>query len=99
MTHRPTNCLKDKFALNAVKFFRGTYDKITGYKAGVTGEDGYLLRCIFLETVAGIPGMAAGMFRHMKSLRTLKQDSGWIHHLLEEAENERMHLLTFLHLY
>lgn len=24
--------------------------------------------------------------------------SGWIHTLLEEAENERQHLLTFLHL-
>lgn len=24
--------------------------------------------------------------------------TGWIHTLLEEAENERMHLLTFMHL-
>ena len=34
----------------------------------------------------------------MMSLRTLKRDHGWIHTLLEEAENERMHLLTFLKL-
>ena len=32
----------------------------------------------------------------MVSLRTLKRDHGWIHTLLEEAENERMHLLTFM---
>lgn len=26
----------------------------------------------------------------------MRRDHGWIHTLLEEAENERMHLLTFL---
>ena len=26
----------------------------------------------------------------------MKRDHGWIHTLLEEAENERMHLLTFM---
>ena len=26
----------------------------------------------------------------------MKRDSGWIHTLLEEAENERMHLMTFM---
>ncbi len=36
------------------------------------------------------------MLRHMRSLRTMKRDHGRIHTLLEEAENERMHLLTFL---
>ncbi|CAF4312817.1 unnamed protein product, partial [Adineta steineri] len=44
------------------------------------------------------PGMVAGMSRHMKSLRTMQRDHGWIHTLLSEAENERMHLLTFLEL-
>ena len=42
--------------------------------------------------------MVAGMIRHLHSLRRLKRDGGWIHTLLEEAENERMHLLTFLRL-
>ena len=28
--------------------------------------------------------------------RSMERDYGWIHTLLEEAENERMHLLTFL---
>lgn len=55
-----------------------------------------MTRTIFLETVAGVPGMVAGMLRHMNSLRGMKRDHGWIHTLLEEAENERMHLLTFL---
>jgi len=40
--------------------------------------------------------MVGGMLRHMRSLRTLDRDHGWIHHLIEEAENERMHLFFFL---
>ncbi|CAK78737.1 unnamed protein product (macronuclear) [Paramecium tetraurelia] len=36
------------------------------------------------------------MHRHLRSLRRMKIDQGWIHTLLEEAENERIHLLTFL---
>lgn len=47
---------------------------------------------------AGVPGMVGGMLRHMRSLRSMRRDNGWIHTLLEEAENERMHLLTFLQL-
>ena len=40
----------------------------------------------------------AGMLRHLRSLRKMDRDHGWNHTLLEEAENERMHLLTFLKL-
>ncbi|OBT71167.1 hypothetical protein VF21_10083 [Pseudogymnoascus sp. 05NY08] len=61
-------------------------------------ERKWLVRFIFLESVAGVPGMVAGMLRHLHSLRRLKRDNGWIETLLEEAYNERMHLLTFLKL-
>ena len=37
-----------------------------------------------------------GMMRHLSSLRNMRRDHGWIHTLLEEAENERMHLLVFV---
>lgn len=62
------------------------------------GPDGWLNRIIFLETIAGVPGMVAATCRHLQSLRLMKRDKGWIHTLLEDAENERMHLLTFMHL-
>ena len=42
-------------------------------------------RFVFLETVAGVPGMVAGMLRHMRSLRALRRDHGWIRTLLEEV--------------
>ena len=44
------------------------------------------------------PGMIGAMVRHLKSLRRMTRDHCWIHTLLEEAENERMHLLTALEL-
>ncbi|KAI9786788.1 MAG: hypothetical protein M1816_007795 [Peltula sp. TS41687] len=59
-------------------------------------ERKWLIRMVFLESVAGVPGMVAGMLRHLHSLRRMKRDNGWIETLLEEAYNERMHLLTFL---
>ena len=43
----------------------------------------WVQRCLILETTAGVPGMVGGMARHLKSLRSLKRDKGWIHHLLE----------------
>ena len=51
-----------------------------------------MIQVVFLETVAGVPGMAAGMIRHLHSLRRMERDHGWIHTLLEEAENERKFL-------
>ncbi|KAG6336057.1 hypothetical protein ID866_3030 [Astraeus odoratus] len=62
----------------------------------VLTEKAWLRRILFLETVAGVPGMVAAMLRHLESLRSMRRDSGWIHTLLEDAENERMHLMTFM---
>ncbi|EKM49507.1 uncharacterized protein PHACADRAFT_131107 [Phanerochaete carnosa HHB-10118-sp] len=56
----------------------------------------WLQRILFLETIAGVPGMVAAVLRHLRSLRLMRRDAGWIHTLLEEAENERMHLMTFM---
>jgi hypothetical protein len=82
-----------------VKSIRTVYDYATGYSEQGMPYSKWMLRVIFLETIAGVPGMVGGMTRHMKSLRSMERDHGWIHHLLEEAENERMHLFIFLSLY
>ncbi|GFZ43938.1 Alternative oxidase, mitochondrial, partial [Saitozyma sp. JCM 24511] len=65
-------------------------------KGELLSDKDWLLRIILLESFAGVPGMIAGTLRHLRSLRLLRRDGGWIHTLLEEAENERMHLLTFM---
>ncbi|KAF0746998.1 hypothetical protein AaE_007908 [Aphanomyces astaci] len=97
-THRDPKETHAKVALFAVRVLRGGFDLVSRYKGpggGMTSTD-WLNRCLFLETVAGVPGMVAGMSRHLRSLRTMQRDQGWIHTLLEEAENERMHLLIFM---
>ncbi|POS84268.1 aox [Erysiphe pulchra] len=74
----------------------GDANAVAATKPYRMSERKWLIRFVFLESVAGVPGMVAGMIRHLHSLRRLKRDNGWIGTLLEEAYNERMHLLTFL---
>eukprot|EP01055_Gregarina_sp_Pseudo9_P005560 Gregarina_sp_Pseudo_9__5559@NODE_742_length_2284_cov_155_865033_g698_i0_p1_GENE_NODE_742_length_2284_cov_155_865033_g698_i0NODE_742_length_2284_cov_155_865033_g698_i0_p1_ORF_typecomplete_len363_score6_69AOX/PF01786_17/7_3e73_NODE_742_length_2284_cov_155_865033_g698_i011242212 len=97
-THFRPNKFVDMLAFAAVKGLRASFDLISGYSLGFVDEQGWLNRIIFLETVAGVPGLVAAMCRHLRSLRRMDRDYGWIHTLLEEAENERMHLMTALQL-
>ena len=88
--------MKDKLAYWAVINTKRMFDWVSGYNPETMVERHWINRAIFLETIAGVPGMVGGMQRHMRSLRTLERDHGWIHQLLSEAENERMHLFFFL---
>ena len=85
--HKPQN-LSDRVALIFTKFLRLLADTFFKKKYGH--------RAVVLETVAAVPGMVAGMLLHLKSLRKMQDDRGWIKILLDEAENERMHLMTFI---
>lgn len=40
-------------------------------------ERKWLIRFLFLESVAGVPGMVAASVRHLHSLRRMKRDNGW----------------------
>jgi len=53
-------------------------------------------RAIVLETVAAVPGMVGATLTHLRCLRRMIDDEGWIRTLMEEAENERMHLMSFV---
>lgn len=55
-------------------------------------------RAVVLETVAAVPGMVGGLFQHLKCLRRFRDDHGWIRTLVNEAENERMHLMVYIHI-
>ena len=81
--------MRDIFAKSMTKFFRFVADTFFAQRYGH--------RAVVLETVAGVPGMVAGMWLHFKSLRKMK--TGWgtqIREMLAEAENERMHLMFFI---
>lgn len=93
ITHLKPQGLTCKAAYRLVWLLRRVFDIGTGYTFGWKTEQSMMRRIIILETVAGLPGMIGAFIRHMRSLRRGTKDYGWIHSLLEEAENERMHLM------
>ncbi|CAN6247546.1 unnamed protein product [Urochloa humidicola] len=86
--HHVPVTLGDKMARWTVKALRWPTD--------IFFQRRYGCRAMMLETVAAVPGMVAGAVLHLRSLRRFEQSGGWIRALLEEAENERMHLMTFM---
>ena len=81
--------ISDSFAYSMTKFFRFIADTFFAKRYGH--------RAVVLETVAGVPGMVAGVWMHFKSLRAMKAGYGeQIREMLDEAENERMHLMFFI---
>ena len=81
--------VSDAFAYSMTRFFRLTADTFFAKRYGH--------RAVVLETVAGVPGMVAGVWMHFKSLRAMKAGYGeQIREMLAEAENERMHLMFFI---
>jgi ubiquinol oxidase len=86
--YKPVN-ISDKIARLFTKMMR--------FFADTFFQKRYGHRAVILETVAGVPGMVAGMWTHLTSLRKMQTGYGpKIRTLLAEAENERMHLMTFI---
>jgi hypothetical protein len=96
LTHTEPEGLLDKAAFNSVKAVRFLFDAATGWRGDNITTTNILRRVIYLETIAAVPGMSAAIIRHFKSLRSMERDGGMLQMLLEEANNERMHLLTFV---
>lgn len=89
MDHYTPKTFSDRFAYRFTKSMRWFADTFFRKRYGH--------RAVVLETVAAVPGMVGGMWTHLKSLRKLRPGYGpMIRILLAEAENERMHLMTFI---
>ncbi len=86
--HVTPQSISDKIAYGFVRFLRFFADKFFAKRYGH--------RAVVLETVAAVPGMVGGLWQHLTALRKMRDDEGWIRTLLDEAENERMHLMTFI---
>ncbi len=86
--HHEPHGFSDRFALGFTKLLRFCADTFFAKRYGH--------RAIVLETVAAVPGMVGATLTHLKCLRKMIDDDGWIRTLMEEAENERMHLMTFI---
>jgi ubiquinol oxidase len=85
--HKPAD-FSDRIALGFTKLLRFCADTFFAKRYGH--------RAVVLETVAAVPGMVGATINHLKCLRRMCDDQGWIRTLMEEAENERMHLMTFI---
>ncbi|MEL7032308.1 MAG: alternative oxidase [Pseudomonadota bacterium] len=86
--HRKPEGLRDRIAFAFVKVLR--------FFADLFFRKRYGHRAVVLETVAAVPGMVAGLLQHLRAIRRMRDDQGWVKELLDEAENERMHLMTFI---
>ena len=85
--HRPHGA-SDAVAFGFVKALRFCADTFFAKRYGH--------RAVVLETVAAVPGMVGATLNHLRCLRRMCDDRGWIKTLMDEAENERMHLMTFI---
>jgi ubiquinol oxidase len=81
---------RDRVALRVVKLMRTVPDMFFAKRYGH--------RAVILETVAAVPGMVGGLLQHLRAIRHIRDDQGWIKELIEEADNERMHLMAFIHI-
>lgn len=84
--YHPT-CFADRFAWFMVCVLRRPRDWFFGKR--------YAHHALVLETVAAIPGLVGGALLHLRCLRRIRDDEGWIQKLLDEAQNEYRHLMTF----
>lgn len=81
--------MRDWSAKSMTKFFRFFADTFFAKRYGH--------RAVVLETIAGVPGMVAGMLIHLRSLRKMERGNGtMIQEMLDEAVNERKHLMFFI---
>jgi len=87
--HRPET-ISDRIALGLTRLGIAA--------AGLFAGQRYGDRVIVLETVAAVPAMVAATLLHLKCLRRMTDDRGWIRTFMDEAENQRIHLMSFVSL-
>lgn len=86
--HYAPRGFSDQIAYRFVRLLRFFADVFFAHRYGH--------RAVVLETIAAIPGMVGGTLQHLRAVRRMENDAGRIRTLLDEAENERIHLMTFI---
>lgn len=67
--HVPTG-ISDRIARAVVKTMRVFADRFFAKRYGD--------RAVVLETVAAVPGMVGGLLQHLRAIRHIRDDQGWI---------------------
>lgn len=86
--HCPPRSAGDRFAFALCKAMR--------FGADLFFRKRYLHRAVVLETVAAVPGLVGAVLQHLRSLRLMRGRADMVKTLMDESENERMHLMAFV---
>lgn len=86
--HHPPATLSDRFALGSIRGLTSMAGALFGRRYGD--------RVVVLETIAAVPAMVAATLLHLKCLRQMRDDKGWVRAFMDEAENQRAHLMSFV---
>lgn len=86
--HHPTETLSDRLASSAARALTAAAGALFGRRYGNWA--------VVLETIAAVPAMVAATLLHLKCLRRMIDDRGWVRTFMDEAENQRAHLMAFV---
>jgi ubiquinol oxidase len=85
--HHAPRTFSDRFAFGVVRAMSAL--------ASLFGSR-YGDRVIVVETIAAVPPMVMATLLHLRCLRRLADDRGWVRTFMDESENQRAHLMAFV---
>ncbi len=88
LRHHVPETLADRFAYAVARGMTTLAGALFGRRYGD--------RATVIETVAAVPAMVAATLLHLKCLRRMIDDRGWVRTFMDEAENQRFHLMSFV---
>jgi ubiquinol oxidase len=88
LRHHAPEGMSDRLALASARLLASAAEKLFGRRYGG--------RAVVIETVAAVPPMVAATLLHLQCLRRMTDDRGWVRVFMDEAENQRVHLMAFV---
>jgi ubiquinol oxidase len=86
--HHVPRGMADRFALGCARLLCSVAGAMFGRRYGGS--------VIVVETIAAVPPMVAATLLHLKCLRRMIDDRGWVRTFMDEAESQRVHLMAFV---
>lgn len=97
--HEERSSGMDYLTYGVIRGLYHSFNTVTGFDHDDPTVESMKLRLILLESIAGVPPFIMAGYRHFRALRKLTYDGGRIYTHLEEAENERMHLISCMQIF
>jgi len=97
--HEEPKNIMDSLTYGFLRVLYTSFNTITFFDKNDPTASSLRTRIILLESIAGVPPFIMAGYRYFRSLRNCDYDGGRIYTHLEEAENERMHLITAMQIF